>query len=405
MNTQSVLSAGFSVPGGGKTPEKSEDQYAIHTINGVTLLAMGDGHGGYEGRIASTTFVEMMVDWMRNNADRVPELWSSGQLPGEIDEVYKNAHEAYRQKQLNGAPNREIVDGVVRNSFGHVRGGTTASSILIFTHNGQRVIMTSNVGDTEAMMVMINSSDLPADIKASGNPVVPQEVPVVTQEVPVVTQEVLEGKAVSEVKFKMVTTEHAPDNPKEYERISEEIPDSKKRLSMVYDTRVSDKHSCPLIYLPYDPDKKIAEKDQRYVRNPWSYGLYPTNARTEPAVYAVSPYIVGGGSGVCIAVTRGIGDFLAHQFGMSYMPTHNTQILPDDDEKVLICLATDGLWDCFRYEEFAEKVKACHTVDVCSDSTAFTSVGQSIMNDTWKLAKELFGEKGHDDITLITCLV
>merc|ERR1719296_513026 len=49
-------------------------------------------------------------------------------------------------------------------------------------------------------------------------------------------------------------------------------------------------------------------------------GLHPTNVRYEPAVYAVSPGNIYQDA-TCIAMTRSLGDFYGHQFGLTYIPT------------------------------------------------------------------------------------
>ena len=55
-------------------------------------------------------------------------------------------------------------------------------------------------------------------------------------------------------------------------------------------------------------------------------GLHPTNVRYEPAVYAVTPRQVVQDS-TCIAMTRALGDFYAHQFGLTFEPDLRVQLV------------------------------------------------------------------------------
>ncbi|ETO22567.1 hypothetical protein RFI_14627 [Reticulomyxa filosa] len=85
-------------------------------------------------------------------------------------------------------------------------------------------------------------------------------------------------------------------------------------LLFVYDqANMTRKYDCPLVFL------EDGTKDPKYVKNPWGYNLRPTNVRYDPAAYAVSPFGVTNDV-TCIAMTRSLGDFYAHQFGLSHHP-------------------------------------------------------------------------------------
>jgi hypothetical protein len=87
------------------------------------------------------------------------------------------------------------------------------------------------------------------------------------------------------------------------------------KLLYVYDkTNVFRKYECPLVFL------ENGTKDPVFVQNPWGSGLHPTNVRYEPAVYAVTPRQINKDS-TCIAMTRALGDFYAHQFVLTCEPS------------------------------------------------------------------------------------
>ena len=119
------------------------------------------------------------------------------------------------------------------------------------------------------------------------------------------------------------------------------------------------KYECPFVFLP------DGTKNQQYVSNPWGFGLHPTNVRYEPAVYAVTPQSVVKDS-TCIAMTRALGDFYAHQFGLTYLPSitirkingldcqtedkTQTHMRSEEEKQVFtIILASDGIWDVWKY--------------------------------------------------------
>jgi len=140
----------------------------------------------------------------------------------------------------------------------------------------------------------------------------------------------------------------------------------------VYDkTNVFRKYECPCVFLP------DGTKDQQFVANPWGHGLHPTNVRYEPAVYAVTPRSVSKDS-TCIAMCRALGDYYAHQFGLTHQPSITVKRIScadsqsDDtsqshmnsyatsEQAYTIFVASDGVWDVWRYDDLMQ-VRKKHT--------------------------------------------
>ncbi len=152
------------------------------------------------------------------------------------------------------------------------------------------------------------------------------------------------------------------------------------------------------------------------------HGLHPTNVRYEPAVYAVTPRSVSKDS-TCIAMTRALGDFYAHQFGLSAEPAigvkririeggENENKNSESDEpqdsfspsttlsissEFTIILASDGIWDCWKYEDFAqfvldEQYKKGRTIAETGEAALEESITRAINN---------FGAKHFDDASLV----
>jgi serine/threonine protein phosphatase PrpC len=142
-------------------------------------------------------------------------------------------------------------------------------------------------------------------------------------------------------------------------------------------------------------DPETGEVDQKYVRNPWGNGLHPTNVRYEPAVYAVTPRAVTQDS-TCIAMTRALGDFYAHQFGLTAVPTIKTVLLdPDQDYEIVI--GSDGIWDCWRYSDFANFVQLA----VNKEGLSAEDLCDKVLDESIVRAKKNFGVKHFDDASFV----
>ncbi|ETO10767.1 protein phosphatase type 2C, partial [Reticulomyxa filosa] len=185
--------------------------------------------------------------------------------------------------------------------------------------------------------------------------------------------------------------DHSPDSSVEYLRIKE-LPTSEYPLKLlfVYDqANVTKKYECPLVFL------ENGTKDPKYVKNPWGYNLRPTNVRYDPAVYAVSPFGVTNDV-TCIAMTRSLGDFYAHQFGLSHQPDI-TFCDVDCNDEYLVTIGSDGIWDCWKWEAFADYINGNLTkMRIQTDK-----VVQTALRHTVTRAKSCFGDTSFDDTSLI----
>merc|ERR1712062_440175 len=87
--------------------------------------------------------------------------------------------------------------------------------------------------------------------------------------------------------------------------------------------------------------------------NPTNYGLYPSNIRQEPATYAVTP--PNARDRVRLANTKSLGDFYAHQYGLSHVPDVQMESLPSSSTYYLV-VASDGVWDTWIYSDVVTRV-------------------------------------------------
>lgn len=124
-------------------------------------------------------------------------------------------------------------------------------------------------------------------------------------------------------------------------------------------------------------------------------GLYPKNARYEPATYAVTPRSVTRDS-TCIAITRSLGDFYACRFGVIAEPSINTHRLSNAGDFFLV-VASDGVWDSWKSGEFSDFVRESVLVHG-GDSQ---SLSESIVVKSMGIASALFGSRNVDDASLV----
>ena len=137
-------------------------------------------------------------------------------------------------------------------------------------------------------------------------------------------------------------------------------------------------------------------KDPKYVKNPWGNQLRPTNVRYDPAVYAVSPFGVSHDI-TCIAMTRSLGDFYAHQFGLSNVPSVTFEELEMKDNEYIVTVGSDGIWDCWKWDDFSDYVNGVMT----KHKNKLDIVCKTVLKHTVQRAKACFGEGSYDDASLI----
>ena len=112
-------------------------------------------------------------------------------------------------------------------------------------------------------------------------------------------------------------------------------------------------------------------------------------------MYAVTPRVVTKDS-TCIAMTRALGDFYAHQFGLSAVPSIGVQTVPANGDYCILA-GSDGIWDCWRYNDFADFV----AVGVLNKRLSATDLSEEVLNESIKRAVANFGAKHYDDASFI----
>jgi serine/threonine protein phosphatase PrpC len=316
----------------------------------ITVGGIFDGHGGMNGMIASNAARDHSLQYF-DLAKTKCEEWGVENWRANLLQLFEEIHEKIREVLREQSLDR-IVDekGVVRSGMGNpVHGGCTGSIIVQkLNADGSSTFISANVGDSTALLCF-------------------------TDETP------------EEPKYHMLTVKH-DTNHEEFLRIrdlpSEQYP---TKLMFVYDViKIQRKYECPLIF------NEAGEKDEKYKKDPWNNGLRPVNVRMEVGAYAVTPKDIYMDS-TCIAVTRALGDFYAHPFGLTHKPSITVYELPAK-RSCIVTVASDGIWDCWAYNDFVDYVKTCPNM-------------HSVMNETIGRAIHNFGAKYYDDAALVAWTV
>jgi serine/threonine protein phosphatase PrpC len=333
----------------------------------VVCGAVFDGHGGFNGMLASAHCRDSTLAMLHRLEDEF-DSWSAAQWSTHLSEHFDHLHTTLRELLIK--PPQEMPGsvssgsryadgkGVVRQANGDpVHGGSTGS-VVVFVENlqGDRFLVSANVGDSDVILVNPKHTD-----------------------------------------WRRFSEDHGPDSSTEWQRVKDLDPAQyPSKLHFVYDkNNVFKKYTCPLVFRP------DGTRDQVFVDNPWGMGLHPTNVRYDPAVYAVTGPEVTRDT-TCIAMTRSLGDFYAHPFGLTHLPSVEIFPLPKQTNAtspLFVVVATDGIWDCWRYELFADHVLTA-TRDIAAGQS-LQAVTTSSVELTIKKAIESFGARHYDDASFV----
>ena len=407
----------------GAKPYQEDAFFSFISPSGLSYVGgVFDGHGGYNGTVASCTARDYASAYFHHNAASM-DGWSVERWREQLPLLFERMHEAIRRRFVEEtetvgmgssiasamAGGRRYVDdkGIVRSANGDpVHGGSTATIIIMVRDRASpstATIITANVGDSTALLLPHGGEQ-----------------------------------------HSFLSVDHGPENPDEFHRIAT-LPQHLHPLKLlfVYDkTNQMRKYDCPLVFLPHPPVaaqqqqqqqqhcSPCAERDPVYVSNPWGHGLHPTNVRYEPAVYAVTPKQVVKDS-TCIAMTRALGDFYAHQFGLTWMPSIGVRrcrvtkseekaaggaaaaaggdekstadgkdgiSLHESGDGFTIILASDGIWDCWKYEDFHAYL---HSL-LYTQRMSVGAMGETALEESMDRAIANFGNKHYDDACIIT---
>jgi len=97
-------------------------------------------------------------------------------------------------------------------------------------------------------------------------------------------------------------------------------------------------------------------------------------------------------------MTRALGDFYAHQFGLTWEPDIYLRPL-DENSEFLITVGSDGIWDCWKFEDFSGFATSTYK----NYPKDLLKAARNIVSTNVGRAKSLFGKRSFDDSSL--CLL
>lgn len=351
-----IIETPSSVAAAHKQGPGKEQQDAVVCFESASRRVMSsavfDGHGE-EGKASSDHCRREFPAFMRRYEPEF-DTWTATEWSTRLNELFDHLHSSLRDSLVANSAGEYYADatGVLRyvsgaNKDRAVHGGTTASIVVYAENtNGDRFVVCANVGDSDVLF-------LPPRGLCS-----------------------------------KISEDHDPTNADEWQRIH--VRDAalyEHKLRFVYERRGVPQSQYPQVF------DKHGQLERAYVESPWAMGLAPVNLRYEPGSRVVSGPEVEDDR-ASYAMTRSIGDFFAHAYGLTHRPSIREILLPADASG-LVVLASDGVWDCWQYQTFADKVYA--TVEA---SASLQDATAELLKDNHKLAVETFGARGHDDASI-----
>lgn len=313
----------------------------IDNVNGVSLLAVFDGHGFEGGFVAGDTRT-YVHQWLTDTNALQLQLCNRVEREALIRELFAGIN-AYCKTGMMARDSFRIIDcnGAVRYHTGQpVRGGTTATITFMFMKDEKKIVHTANVGDSTGYILVTR----------------------------------LDGKT----ECITTTTSHNANNMADYQDM--------QRAGGLCRFAYTDNEKKSDDWLPV-----FSGTADCAVREPVPSTARPTNAKGAYGMYVTSPSTTPTDDIFQVAVTRSIGNFYAPH-GYNRVPDQIAHEF-DKDEKLFVCIASDGLWDVVPNDE-----QVLHELKQELESS------ESIQQTVAKYAFEgscLFGPMGCDDISAV----
>jgi serine/threonine protein phosphatase PrpC len=329
---------------GGLLPKYGQD--AIRTLKNSCALA--DGHG-LEGTEFATNACNEFFNFVQKT-DSDPSETMKG-----LDDLFLYLHESHKYRQ----------------------GGTTLTCLIL----KENYLICSNVGDSDAFLFTLKNGKY-------------HTLKLTQTHEPCCLSEYLriKEKGLAECTYETICNQSLPifdkdDNEIIYEKTYEKYQDSVKAWQQAHkdykeatpETKQSKKEFLDKIV------KDSKEKKVEYQSSLDGKRLVST-ARGDRACYVVC-------NDVKLAVTRSIGDYNAHKVGVIANPSSTLYSLDELDmgEKAVLFVASDGVLDCFEYEDLSQLVLTIED-------------DRELILEFQKRSVSLFG-KQHDDISFLRKLL
>ena len=367
IQTSEVPLLGLSLFAGKVAGPKTyqEDQCGYLKKGEIIVVWDYDGHGGYNGMVASRTASRLTDDFLKRN-EQVLASWSVEEWSAKLEFLFDLLQTEINKELLSDHPMNVCVNGVIRHHDGTPVTGGTTGTVLVCLKKGDNpaVIITANVGDSSAMLIEKNDQ--------------------------------------GSLDYKFLTAEHNASNQDEYQRI--QALDLEKKMIGVYELSRRDikRHDMPRVF----------PVDQNLLKNPWAHFCKPSDIRYSLATYLIPPESVVIDS-FCHQLSRSLGNSYIQQFGMTHKP--EIRVTQSVTKNPIIVVGSDGFWDCWKFDQLIgfiqdqskidlnllHPVKLSPNDDDDNIDPGFGQVGKALMVKTTELAIDAFGARYFDDISMV----
>ncbi|OQR81587.1 hypothetical protein THRCLA_11598 [Thraustotheca clavata] len=375
----SIAASGTTDIGSPRTPVNQDTYFVLDLGNGTIVLGVFDGHGKECGHLAAEAsklfFMEQCsIPSTLERLQSTPEKELRrlfGACHEHIYATFKTYFEAQgalmKEEQVNGDVKFLLRRKGRMQPYLCVHGGTTATIVLIL--NGTRVI-TANVGDSTALL--------------AGTSVDSMQILSEAHQAPQYCSHLNTSESNnSTIPFVLLSGDHSPESLSEYERMQ---VSHDGKMQFLYDSSNKCIMRTPIFDQPASED---GGKYYKNVRNEWaSMVAAPSDAQFAD----------------CLAFTRSIGDFHLHSYGLSWQPDiveiSLDSIWNEGTKDVALALATDGVWDVWQYDEFAEFIMSSGKEEPSGIDAKARA--RHLMQENLRRAQELFGDQA-DNMTAVLC--
>jgi len=324
----------------------------------IYVFAMIDGHGTELGSVAANTVRSCILDYMTNHF-----LEMKNNPVQTLNNIFVLSHNSIKDAFKAELIRRkcaftETSDGYfVKNGLLilDITGGATCSIIVIVDD----IIYIANVGDSSGVLFSnISCLNQQRDVHHVHDFAFPEGI-----------KELHTNDDSTNMLF--LTADHSPCNMDEIKRINKNPPEKR-------------------VVLMYDKTNIIFEPSNKNTTHP---GGYYKNVRKEYGIVAMTP--LSEPNRIGLSMTRALGDFKLNCFGISHLPEVRCIKLGDIMEShsslmpLCIVLATDGVWDNWKFED----VKDCVMNESCLKDITESSNGAQIATETFMEINNSYGEK------------
>ena len=373
--------------GGGRENQDSHFTYYNETEN-ILIVGVLDGHGMDYGKLASESITAMMREYFEREIESLKSapydtLVQAFVLANEhLKTVIRSDLEKrdFIVKEEDGYLTKRYIRSSVTNpsAWSNISGGTTCTIIAIINNK----MYSANVGDSAAMLFskqpIFNHSQNVQYLGDADAAAVPHERSVVA--------------CTPNSEFLELTAEHSPENLDEYKRVSLHTPPSGvTRVRFIYDSPSTPyKYSCNPIYETSSNGEITITKR----------GYYHKNVREEFASLVTAPHNARFPSS--LSMTRSLGDYFMQSYGVSHLPEVQCvdleEITASNTEPIHLLVASDGVWDCWKYEDIAKKMVEIGT------SVDEQSSAERLIRENDIIAKQLFGNNSDNTTAIVVTI-